>query len=191
MNDSASGMRLPGRVRARWSRRSTPTPSMITTSASSPRARRAGIASGESPTEGPRVVTSLWPVDFSNAGPSSEYTLKKPAEINTLMSTAEAAPDTRTAARKTNTLMKACGTLTLPAPMAPGVSDERPPQSRPLTAFCDVDHAGNRLDRAGTPGRGCARRARSSPLNSTVQPCRSQGDRCRQPLSACSARRLR
>ena len=39
------------------------------------------------------------------------------------------------------------------------------------------------------PGRGCARRARVSPLNSTVRPCRLQGDRCRRPLSACSARR--
>ena len=45
---------------------------MITTSASSPRVSRVGIASGESPTEGPRVVMSLWPVDFSKAGPSSE-----------------------------------------------------------------------------------------------------------------------
>src|SRR5438105_8277991 len=95
MNDSASGIRLPGRARSRWSRRSTPTPSMITTSASSPRARRVGIASGESPIEGPRVVTSLCPVEFSNAGPSSLYTLKNPAEFITFTSAA-VAPDPKT-----------------------------------------------------------------------------------------------
>lgn len=62
---------------------------MMITSAASPRARRVGIASGESPIDGPRVVTSLWPVAFSNAGPSSEYTPKKPAEIITWMSAAQ------------------------------------------------------------------------------------------------------
>src|SRR5690349_9828031 len=64
---------------------------MITTSASSPRPSLVGMASGESPTEGPRVVISLCPVDFSNAGPRSLYTLKNPAEIITLMSSAIAA----------------------------------------------------------------------------------------------------
>ena len=63
---------------------------MIRTSACSPRAKRVGIASGESPSDGPRVVTSVWPVAFSKAGPSSAYTLKNPAEIMTLMSAADA-----------------------------------------------------------------------------------------------------
>jgi hypothetical protein len=36
------------------------------------------------------VVTSLCPVEFSNAGPSSLYTLKNPAEIITLTSAAVA-----------------------------------------------------------------------------------------------------
>src|ERR1044072_9170812 len=91
MNDSASGTRLPARVSSRASRMSAPCPSMITTSACSPRARRVGIASGESPSDGPRVVTSVWPLDFSKAGPSSLYTLKNPAEIMTLISEADAA----------------------------------------------------------------------------------------------------
>ena len=44
---------------------------VLTTSAVSPRARRVGIASGESPIDGPRVVTRRCPLARSNAGPSS------------------------------------------------------------------------------------------------------------------------
>src|SRR5450759_4159829 len=53
---------------------------------------RVGIASGESPSEGPRVVTSRWPLDRSNAGASAEYAWKNPADIITWTSAASAAP---------------------------------------------------------------------------------------------------
>ena len=46
-------------------------PSRITTSAASPCASRVGIDSGESPIDGPRVVTRWWPLVRSKAGPSS------------------------------------------------------------------------------------------------------------------------
>ena len=164
MKDSASGTRLPGRLRARWSNRSTPTPSMITTSASSPRASRAGIASGESPTEGPRVVMSLWPVDFSNAGPSSEYTLKKPAEIITLTSAAEAAPQISTTARKTKTLMiKACGTSGS-STHSEAASVQR---KNALVQTVCTSTTRHRFDRARTTGRGCS--AAPGPAGSTHQ----------------------
>ena len=52
------------------------------------------------------MVTSLCPVDFSNAGPSSSYTLKNPAEIITLMSAAVAARAASVAAKRTITQRK-------------------------------------------------------------------------------------
>ena len=48
-------------------------PTMITTSTGSPRFNRLGMASGESPSDGPRMVTSFWPEAFSNAGEISWY----------------------------------------------------------------------------------------------------------------------
>ena len=46
---------------------------MITTSTGSPRFNRLGMASGESPSDAPRMVTSFWPEAFSNAGEISWY----------------------------------------------------------------------------------------------------------------------
>src|SRR5262245_8925173 len=91
-SERASSILLAGRTTPRFASSSAAPPSRITTSAASPRASRVGIASGESPIDGPRVVMSLWPLAFSNPGPSSEYTLKKPAEIITWTSAADAVP---------------------------------------------------------------------------------------------------
>src|SRR6185295_6028923 len=68
---------------------------MITTSASSPRARRLGIACGVSPIEGPRTVVTLWPLARSNSGTSVSYAAENPPEIITLISAAPAAPGNR------------------------------------------------------------------------------------------------
>ena len=70
--ESASSTLLSPRTTPRLPSSSAAAPSRITTSALSPRARRAGIASGESPIEGPRVVTRWWPLARSKAGASSE-----------------------------------------------------------------------------------------------------------------------
>jgi hypothetical protein len=69
--DRASSTLLSGRTQPRLPSSSAALSSRITTSAVSPRARRLGIASGESPSDGPRVVVRRWPLARSNAGPSS------------------------------------------------------------------------------------------------------------------------
>src|SRR5437868_13383858 len=88
--DLARSILLSGRTAPFVPSSSRAAPSVITTSAASPRPNRVGIASGESPIEGPRVVTRWCPVSFSKAGLSSEYTWKKPEEIITCTSAADA-----------------------------------------------------------------------------------------------------
>src|SRR6266702_214120 len=73
ISDRARSTLLPARTNPRLPSSSAAPPSRITTSAVSPRARRVGIASGESPIDGPRVVTRWWPLARSKAGTSSEY----------------------------------------------------------------------------------------------------------------------
>src|SRR5262249_6085685 len=60
---------LPAWTNPRLASASADPPSRITTSAASPRAKRVRIASGESPSDGPRVVTRWWPLARSKAGP--------------------------------------------------------------------------------------------------------------------------
>jgi hypothetical protein len=69
--DRARSTLLPARTKPRFASSSAAPPSRITTSAVSPRARRAGMASGESPSDGPRVVIRRWPLARSKAGTNS------------------------------------------------------------------------------------------------------------------------
>ena len=88
--ESASSVREPGRVWLAFSSFSSASPTIITTSAFSPRASRFGIACGVLPIEGPGMTTILSPVWRSYSGASFSRAALKPPEIMTFTSCAQA-----------------------------------------------------------------------------------------------------
>ncbi len=92
IGESASSRRESGCVRPAFSRLVSASPTMITTSACSPRARRLGIACGVFPIDGPGITTRWLPVCFSHAGASFSSAALKPPEIITVTSADNALP---------------------------------------------------------------------------------------------------
>ena len=88
--ESASSTREPAAVLRSCSSFASASPTIITTSAFSPRASRAGMACGVLPIDGPEITMSLSPLCASYCGVSFSSAALKPPEIITVTSCASA-----------------------------------------------------------------------------------------------------